>query len=584
MDVRIAAKPVNTNSAPTASASSGKASGESFLEILMSGSGVGVQGAATPNGQAQGQSDGESSEGDANGEQKSDANTSQAQASEQAQASATSSTAKGATLNQGADIKATPLPMPAVSLPNPVLLTKLDPAFLLSANGDGATATSTLDTADAATEGKQTGTTQGVRGKGTSTAQGAEKDATQALAASLITIPTAVPQDLTAAQVAATRASAVTALKAPATGADGTATDQSAAQASVDSKPQHKATTQKALDAALALVSDRGAVTATSGKDADGLAAPQGASQEAEQGEQAAQADTSLTALLTPNADIASSTVQTVHSQAASSAANVNQNALHAANALSSALNSSGTTHAASAPSTISAAKGDAQTSDSSSARNEQNGNSSSQHNQATVAPMNLVSAHSTDSAAGQVLTVAATGNAHTVSSSPSTSAPSEGTAHRAAEAAMGSDGANAVSSGGINTARLIQTMSESEMRVGMHSAEFGDISIRTMISQQQVQAQISVNHSELVNALSAHIPSVQAKIGNEYGLHASIEVSQNSASFSNHSGQSSQRDQKPFVASTTVDSVAAPVEMDRLPMRAAAAAVLDGTRLDIRA
>lgn len=148
----------------------------------------------------------------------------------------------------------------------------------------------------------------------------------------------------------------------------------------------------------------------------------------------------------------------------------------------------------------------------------------------------------------------------------------------------MGSDGANAVSSGGINTARLIQTMSESEMRVGMHSAEFGDISIRTMISQQQVQAQISVNHSELVNALSAHIPSVQAKIGNEYGLHASIEVSQNSASFSNHSGQSSQRDQKPFVASTAVDSVAAPVEMDRLPMRAAAAAVLDGTRLDIRA
>jgi hypothetical protein len=104
------------------------------------------------------------------------------------------------------------------------------------------------------------------------------------------------------------------------------------------------------------------------------------------------------------------------------------------------------------------------------------------------------------------------------------------------------------------------------------------------MISQQQVQAQISVNHSELVNALSAHIPSVQAKIGNEYGLHASIEVSQNSASFSNHSGQSSQRDQKPFLASTAVDSVAAPVEMDRLPMRAAAAAVLDGTRLDIRA
>jgi len=43
----------------------------------------------------------------------------------------------------------------------------------------------------------------------------------------------------------------------------------------------------------------------------------------------------------------------------------------------------------------------------------------------------------------------------------------------------------------GINSAKLMQTMSESEMRVGMHSSEFGNISIRTTVSQQQMQAQM---------------------------------------------------------------------------------------------
>jgi len=70
----------------------------------------------------------------------------------------------------------------------------------------------------------------------------------------------------------------------------------------------------------------------------------------------------------------------------------------------------------------------------------------------------------------------------------------------------------------GINSARLIQTMSESEMRVGMHSAEFGDISIRTSVSQQQLTAQISVDHSELGSAISAHLPSLQSKLGSEFG------------------------------------------------------------------
>ncbi|MGA8940620.1 MAG: hypothetical protein WB439_15770, partial [Acidobacteriaceae bacterium] len=53
--------------------------------------------------------------------------------------------------------------------------------------------------------------------------------------------------------------------------------------------------------------------------------------------------------------------------------------------------------------------------------------------------------------------------------------------------------GGEDASASGINAARVIQTMGQTEMHVGMHSNEFGNISIRTAISQQQMVAQISV-------------------------------------------------------------------------------------------
>jgi hypothetical protein len=135
----------------------------------------------------------------------------------------------------------------------------------------------------------------------------------------------------------------------------------------------------------------------------------------------------------------------------------------------------------------------------------------------------------------------------------------------------------------GISTARLIQTMGETEMRVGMHSTEFGDISIRTAVSQQQMQTQISVDHSELGNALSAHIPAIQAKLGSDYGLHATIEVNQSGASFSNDGDRSHQQQQKAELR--TVEGVEAPTTMqsDMINLRGSAV-VNHEYRLDIRA
>jgi hypothetical protein len=146
-------------------------------------------------------------------------------------------------------------------------------------------------------------------------------------------------------------------------------------------------------------------------------------------------------------------------------------------------------------------------------------------------------------------------------------------------------DHIEAASGSGINTARVIQSMSESEMRVGMRSTEFGDISIRTSISQQQMVTQISLDHNDLSQAIAAHVSSVQAKLGSEYGLHAQIEVSQHGSSFSGDQGQSSPKEQKPYANSfridnSTLSSQDSDSTMSVLPL----ASVSSTSRLDIRA
>lgn len=213
----------------------------------------------------------------------------------------------------------------------------------------------------------------------------------------------------------------------------------------------------------------------------------------------------------------------------------------------------------------------------------------SSRSNQTDAPQVTTISARPADSSASQTITFGALVASHQTASPHAASASSVDEApHRSdVSASLPSDQSNAAASGatsGINSARLIQSMNETEMRVGMHSSEFGDISIRTMVSQQQMQAQISVDHNELSSALSAHIPAMQAKLGNEYGLHASIEVSQNGASFtSGERGQSSQRDQKAFVPSVQVEGATASTETDRIVLRAPSVSVMSD-RLDIRA
>src|SRR5665213_2984725 len=139
------------------------------------------------------------------------------------------------------------------------------------------------------------------------------------------------------------------------------------------------------------------------------------------------------------------------------------------------------------------------------------------------------------------------------------------------------------VVSSGINGAKVIQAMGGSEMRVGMHSTEFGDISIRTTISQQQMVTQISLSHNDLSQAISAHVATVQAKLGEDYGLHASIEVNNQTQSFSSDSGNSSQQEQRAFAGSSRANSIAIPAVHESGIGPGVMASVGDQYGLDIR-
>jgi hypothetical protein len=100
-----------------------------------------------------------------------------------------------------------------------------------------------------------------------------------------------------------------------------------------------------------------------------------------------------------------------------------------------------------------------------------------------------------------------------------------------------------------VNSARLIQSVGQSEMRVGMRSNEFGNISINTSSTKDLISAQISVDHGELAKTLAAHLPEVQARLGANQPMNVRIDMngtstgtgSGNSGSMSNGSAGQSQ-------------------------------------------
>lgn len=134
----------------------------------------------------------------------------------------------------------------------------------------------------------------------------------------------------------------------------------------------------------------------------------------------------------------------------------------------------------------------------------------------------------------------------------------------------------------GINAVQVLQNMGRSEMHVGMRSAEFGEISVRTAISQQQMTTQIAVDHRDLGSAIALHASSIVNKLDSSYGLHALIDVKQSGASFSGNGSHEHHQEQKDLGHSFAPVGTSGETQGEQLKMQIAAQ-VGDPRRLDIR-
>jgi hypothetical protein len=214
-----------------------------------------------------------------------------------------------------------------------------------------------------------------------------------------------------------------------------------------------------------------------------------------------------------------------------------------------------------------------------------QSNDQSAQHSQPDESQTASPAPRAADGPAPQMLTIPthiAAAQQPAVATAPS-SANSTPAAPHADATPLPSDGDDIAPATGLNAAKIIQTMGETEMRVGMHSADFGNISIRASVSEQQMVARISLDHSDLSQAIAAHASAVQTKLGDDFGMRASIEVNHQGAS-SGNAGGSPQREQRDFTRSAGGNRATASPEAEISLGHAALISAGDGPRLDIRA
>lgn len=157
---------------------------------------------------------------------------------------------------------------------------------------------------------------------------------------------------------------------------------------------------------------------------------------------------------------------------------------------------------------------------------------------------------------------------------------------HAAAAAASASVSA---STPGVSSAQLVQSMHGSEMRIGMHSDEFGSISINTSLTRQTLAAQISFDHSELGKALAVHVPAMQEKLGNAYGVQTRVEVRDGSSTLNgdasagsaNRQGGGNTKGKSRAPTGTEANSIAQ--KMNSVGIKTARTPAPSTARLDIR-
>ena len=86
---------------------------------------------------------------------------------------------------------------------------------------------------------------------------------------------------------------------------------------------------------------------------------------------------------------------------------------------------------------------------------------------------------------------------------------------------------------GELTQARVLHSLTGSEVRINLSSEEFGRVSVHTAYGREVITSQISLENSVMGNALSsalnAHLPTLVTKLGQEHGLPSSVTLAMQS-------------------------------------------------------
>ncbi len=84
--------------------------------------------------------------------------------------------------------------------------------------------------------------------------------------------------------------------------------------------------------------------------------------------------------------------------------------------------------------------------------------------------------------------------------------------------------GGAAGASAQIESARLVQRATQSEMKLNLQTSEFGRVDIHTSLSRHTFAAEILVEQDGMIPALTAELPGLHSRL-NEHGVEASITL-----------------------------------------------------------
>ncbi len=68
-----------------------------------------------------------------------------------------------------------------------------------------------------------------------------------------------------------------------------------------------------------------------------------------------------------------------------------------------------------------------------------------------------------------------------------------------------------------LQSARVLERMGQSEIRVGLNTANFGNLELHTSVNQDRVAATLATSHSELRAALAAEMPSLEHAMAQQH-------------------------------------------------------------------